>query len=212
VTVEIRSAAPATSDAIFDNVQSALHDLLRGAVTTPAMRPISNVVDVTNYVMLALGTRCTRSTSRRSRRHGESFVRRAQGRERRSRQRSTRRAAARAEDLMIADAERSVALAGDHGRGRGRPRSRDDTNEVCSRRELRADRRSSALRAAAPAATEGSNRWEKGVDPYLAERPPTSATQLLAETAGATWDGRRRRARGLPERPVIRFRPSARTR
>ena len=31
--------------------------------------------------------------------------------------------------------------------------------------------------------TEGSNRWEKGVDPYLAEPAADLATQLLAETA-----------------------------
>ena len=35
--------------------------------------------------------------------------------------------------------------------------------------------------------TEGSNRWEKGVDPYLAEPAANLATQLLADTAGAVW-------------------------
>ena len=56
--------------------------------------------------------------------------------------------------------------------------------------------------------TEGSNRWEKGVDPYLAGPAADLATALLLELAGAQLDGRRATCSGeLPERPVIRFRP-----
>src|SRR5207244_3720255 len=33
--------------------------------------------------------------------------------------------------------------------------------------------------------TEGSNRWEKGVDPYLAEQAAVLATELIVEVAGA---------------------------
>ena len=43
--------------------------------------------------------------------------------------------------------------------------------------------------------TEGSNRWEKGVDPYLAGPAADLATQLLLELAGARMGGRRRRQR-----------------
>jgi phenylalanyl-tRNA synthetase beta chain len=55
--------------------------------------------------------------------------------------------------------------------------------------------------------TEGSNRWEKGVDPYLAEQAAKLATQLLVETAGAEWIGHVDVKGDLPERPVISFRP-----
>src|SRR5438477_8556037 len=55
--------------------------------------------------------------------------------------------------------------------------------------------------------TEGSNRWEKGVDPYLAEPAAKLATQLLVETAGARWVGHVDVQGKLPERPVIRYRP-----
>jgi phenylalanyl-tRNA synthetase beta chain len=55
--------------------------------------------------------------------------------------------------------------------------------------------------------TEGSNRWEKGVDPYLAEQAAKLATQLLVETAGARWVGHSDVTGELPERPVIRYRP-----
>ena len=37
--------------------------------------------------------------------------------------------------------------------------------------------------------TDGSNRWEKGVDPYLAEPAACLATELLVSLAGARWTG-----------------------
>ena len=43
--------------------------------------------------------------------------------------------------------------------------------------------------------TEGSNRWEKGVDPYLAPHAADLATELILELTGARWTGRRRRPR-----------------
>ena len=55
--------------------------------------------------------------------------------------------------------------------------------------------------------TEGSNRWEKGVDPYLAEQAAVLATQLLVETAGARYVGHADVHARLPERPVVRLRP-----
>ena len=53
--------------------------------------------------------------------------------------------------------------------------------------------------------TEGSNRWEKGVDPYLAPQAASFATQLLVELADARWLGaqrRPRRAAAPPRRPA----------
>ena len=56
--------------------------------------------------------------------------------------------------------------------------------------------------------TEGSTRWEKGVDPYAAEQAAVYATQLLVELAGARWTGQVDVNDGLPERPGVRFSPS----
>jgi phenylalanyl-tRNA synthetase beta chain len=47
---------------------------LKARLLAAGMRPISNVVDVTNYVMLALGTRCTFDTQKAG---GPKVVRRA---------------------------------------------------------------------------------------------------------------------------------------
>ena len=55
--------------------------------------------------------------------------------------------------------------------------------------------------------TEGSNRWEKGVDPYLAEQAAVWATELIVELSGARWVGHTDARAELPERPVVRFRP-----
>jgi phenylalanyl-tRNA synthetase beta chain len=55
--------------------------------------------------------------------------------------------------------------------------------------------------------TEGSNRWEKGVDPYVAEPAANLATQLILELTGAEWVADADEHAGLPERPVVRFRP-----
>ena len=37
--------------------------------------------------------------------------------------------------------------------------------------------------------TEGSNRWEKGVDPHLAGPAANLATELIVELTGARWIG-----------------------
>jgi phenylalanyl-tRNA synthetase beta chain len=55
--------------------------------------------------------------------------------------------------------------------------------------------------------TEGSNRWEKGVDPYLAQPAAILATQLIVELAGARWVAHTDVQGELPPRPVVRYRP-----
>jgi phenylalanyl-tRNA synthetase beta chain len=55
--------------------------------------------------------------------------------------------------------------------------------------------------------TEGSNRWEKGVDPYLAGPAATLATRLLVELGGAVWTGDADVRGALPEPAVITLRP-----
>jgi len=55
--------------------------------------------------------------------------------------------------------------------------------------------------------TEGSNRWEKGVDPHLAGPAAELATQLILELTGAEWVGDADVNDGLPERPRVSYRP-----
>jgi phenylalanyl-tRNA synthetase beta chain len=176
---------------------------LKGRLVSAGMRPISNVVDVTNYVMHALGNPL----------HVFDFDTLAGGRI------VVRRARASEEftsldgmdrkldpsDLVIADAERAVAFAGIMG---GLDTEvRDETTNVLLEAAnfepvgILKTSEHHALR------TEGSNRWEKGVDPYLAEQAAVFATQLIVELAGAKWVGDTDVKGDLPERSVITFRP-----
>jgi phenylalanyl-tRNA synthetase beta chain len=56
--------------------------------------------------------------------------------------------------------------------------------------------------------TDGSNRWEKGVDPHLAAPAARLCTQLIVEHAGGRWTGEGVAQGELPERPVVRIRPA----
>jgi phenylalanyl-tRNA synthetase beta chain len=108
-------------------------------------------------------------------------------------------------DLMIADAERSVALAAIMGGeeteiGEG---TSDVLLEAANFEPHGIFRTSERLRLR----TEGSNRWEKGVDPHLAGQAATLATELLVELTGARWVAGADVHSGLPERPRIPYRP-----
>lgn len=95
----------------FANVEvAASPPWLRARISAAGMRPISNVVDVTNYVMLALGNPIhafDRSTLAQDR----IVVRRAAAGEKLRTLDGTARELVAA-DLVIADGERAVALAG----------------------------------------------------------------------------------------------------
>jgi phenylalanyl-tRNA synthetase beta chain len=176
---------------------------LKARITAAGMRPISNVVDVTNYVMHALGNPLHafdfdklgggRIVVRRARK-GEEFT---------SLDGNLRKLDP--EDLVIADAERAVAFAGIMG---GLDTEvREETTSVLLEAAnfeplgiLRSSERH-GLR------TEGSGRWEKGVDPYLAPQAAALATELIVDLAGARWTGDVDVKGDLSEPPVVQFRP-----
>ena len=176
---------------------------LKARLVAAGMRPISNVVDITNYAMLGLGNplHAFDQSKLRGRR---IVVRRARkGEQMRTLDDTLRELDER--DLVIADAERAVAIAGIMGSLESEVD--DQTTEVlleaANFEPLTIHRSSERLRLR----TEGSNRWEKGVDPYLAEQAAKLATQLLVELTGARWTGDVDKRRELPERPVVHLRP-----
>ena len=176
---------------------------LRARLLAAGMRPISNVVDVTNYVMLALGNPL-HAFDYSKLAGGKIVVRRARPGEKLRTLDGVEREL-EPYDLMIADAERSVALAGIMG-GEETEIGTDTTDillEAANFDAYTTFRTSERLRLR----TEGSNRWEKGVDPYLAEYAAKLATQLIVELAGAKWVGHADVHGDLPEPPVVRFRP-----
>ena len=167
------------------------------------MRAISNVVDVTNYVMLALGNPL-HAFDYETLRGGKIVVRSAYDGEKLRTLDGVERKL-EPDDLLIADAERAIALAGIMG-GEETEIGEQTTTvllEAANFEPFTIYRTSERLRLR----TEGSNRWEKGVDPHLAGPAAELATQLILELTGAEWVGDADVNDGLPERPRVSYRP-----
>ena len=153
---------------------------MRARLAAAGMRPISNVVDITNYVMIGLGnplhaydaTRIAGGvlTARMAREN--EVLTTLDGRERRL----------SADMLVIADADGPSGVAGIMG-GEHSEISGDTSTVVIEAANFE---RAGIMRTARTLAlrTEGSNRWEKGVDPYLADQAARWAAELMVE-AGA---------------------------
>jgi phenylalanyl-tRNA synthetase beta chain len=204
VEVEDLEGAPRYIGRLFRDVGIGPSPVwLKARLLAAGMRPISNVVDATNYAMLALGNPL-HAFDFATLRGGQIVVRRARPGEKLRTLDGIERDLT-PEDLMIADAERSVALAGIMG---GEETEIGDATtdvllEAANFEPFTIFRTSERLRLR----TEGSNRWEKGVDPYLAKPAATLATQLIVDLAGARWVGDTDIQGELPPRPVVRFRP-----
>jgi phenylalanyl-tRNA synthetase beta chain len=204
VTVEDLGGCPRYIGRLFRDVAiGPSPQWLRSRLYLAEMRSISNVVDVTNYVMHVYGSPL-HAFDRTKLAGARIVVRRARpGEELRTLDGTLRRL--EPSDLVIADAEGAVALAAIMG-GEDSEVG-DDTTEVLLEAAnfeplgiLKSSERL-ALR------TAGSNRWEKGVDPYLAEPAAKLASRLIVDLAGARLTGHVDVHDGLPERPVVRLRP-----
>jgi phenylalanyl-tRNA synthetase beta chain len=204
ITIEDFEACPRYIGRLFRNATIGPSPVwLKARLTAAGMRPISNVVDVTNYVMLGLGNPL-HAFDYAKLRGGKIIVRRAHDGERLRTLDGVDREL-EPYDLMIADGERSVALAGIMG-GEETEIGADTTEillEAANFEPYTTFRTAERLRLR----TEGSNRWEKGVDPYLAEQAAKLATQLIVEHAGASWAGHADVHAELPQPPVVRLRP-----
>jgi phenylalanyl-tRNA synthetase beta chain len=204
ITVEDFDGCPRYIGRLFRDVQvGPSPPWLRARLTAAGMRPISNVVDVTNYAMLALGNPL-HAFDFATLAGGRIVVRRAQPGERlRTLDGVDRELDPR--DLMIADAERAIAIAGIMG-GEETEVTEQTTEvllEAANFEPVSLLETSERLKLR----TEGSNRWEKGVDPYLAPQAATLATELIVELTGARWVGDTDAHADLPERPIVRLRP-----
>src|SRR5439155_5688715 len=110
------------------------------------------------------------------------------------------------EELVIADADRPVAVAGIMG-GEESEVSADTRAvllEAANFEQLGVLRSGERLHMR----SESQTRWEKGVAPELAEPAANHATELLIELAGARWTGHTDVKADFPERQVIRLRPA----
>ena len=204
VTVESPEACPRYIGRVLANVAVGPSPMwLRARLHAAGMRSISNVVDVTNYVMHVYGSPL-HAFDRSRLAGGRIAVRHARvGEDVQTLDGILRRVDER--DLLITDGEKPVALAAIMGGAESEVT--EETTEVLLEAAnfepigiLQTSERL-GLR------TEGSNRWEKGVDPYQAEAAAVLASRLIVDLAGAELAGSSDVHSGLPERPVIRLRP-----
>ena len=175
---------------------------MQDRLTRAGQRPINNVVDVTNYVMLEYGQPLhafnydTIGEARiivRPARDQEAFVTLDEADH-----------TLKPPMLVIADAHRSVALAGIMG-GLNTEMTDDTTTvllESANFDPINTRRTSQALRLR----SESSSRFDKGLQPELAEVALRRATQLVLQVAGGRACKGIRDAYPLPaERPSMRF-------
>jgi phenylalanyl-tRNA synthetase beta chain len=158
---------------------------LRSRLFLADMRSISNVVDVTNYVMHVFGSPL-HAFDRDRLANGRIVVRRARaGEELRTLDGTLRRLDH--DDLLITDGDRAVALAAIMG-GEDSEVTDETTDvllEAANFEPLGILRTSEKLALR----TAGSNRWEKGVDAHLAESAAVLASRLLVDLTGARMTG-----------------------
>jgi phenylalanyl-tRNA synthetase beta chain len=209
IRVEDFGGCPRYIGRAFRNVQvGPSPQWLRSRLHLAGMRSISNVVDVTNYVMHVWGSPL-HAFDRALLAGGRIVVRRAHAGETLRTLDGTLREL-RPSDLMITDGDRPVALAAIMG-GLESEVSETTTEVLLEAANfepigiLKTSERL-ALR------TEGSNKWEKGVDPYAAEPAAVLASRLLVDLTGAELLGSVDVNDGLPERPHVTLRPERTTR
>ena len=159
-------------------------DWMQRRLTLAGMRPINNVVDVTNYVMLEygqplhafdLGAVRRQHVIVRAARQGERLVA-LDGQEH----------VLQPPMLVIADPERSIGLAGVMGAANSEmsEATTDVLIESATFDPINTRRTSQALRLR----SEASVRFEKGLSPELAMRAVRRATALVLATAGGEAD------------------------
>jgi phenylalanyl-tRNA synthetase beta chain len=204
VTIDDPEGCPRYIGRVFRDVSvGPSPQWLRSRLHLAEMRSISNVVDVTNYVMHVWGNPL-HAFDRSKLAGGRIVVRRARpGEELRTLDGQLRELDER--DLMITDGETSVAIAAIMG-GADSEVSEETTEillEAANFEPIGILKTSERLGLR----TAGSNRWEKGVDPYLAEPAVVLASRLLVDLTGARLTGSSDVHGPLPQRPVVRLRP-----
>ena len=155
-------------------------DWLRKSLEDAGHRSINNVVDVTNYVMLECGQPLHAFDLDQVR--GGSIIVRPAAEGERFASLDGQEHALSPPMLMIADPERAIGLAGVMGGANSEmtESTRNVLLESATFNAINTRRTANALKLR----TDASLRFEKGLNPELAERALRRATRLILETAG----------------------------
>jgi phenylalanyl-tRNA synthetase beta chain len=205
VTIEAPDLCPRYAARIIRGVKVAESpEWLQARLRAAGLRPISNVVDVTNFVMLELG-QPLHAFDLATLLEGRIIVRRARPGERITTIDDTQ-VSLEPEMLVIADAKRPVAIAGVMG-GLETEVTADTTDLLLESAHFSpASVRRTAKRI--PLSTPASYRFERSVDPEGVVRAADRAAQLIAELSGGEVSRTLVDAYPRPIEPVaIGFRP-----
>ena len=166
VTIKNPEEAPRYSGLVIKNIKiGESPEWLKAAVTSIGMRPISNIVDITNYVMAEIGEPM-HAFDRKKLRGNEIIVRMAQKNEKMTTLDGQEHTLFES-DIVIADEGGAVALAGVMGGGNSE--IEDDTSEIVLEAanfnpiNIRKTAQRIGLR------TEAAARFEKSLSPLLTE-------------------------------------------
>ena len=158
---------------------------LQARLEASGSRPINNVVDITNYVMLEFG-QPLHAFDFDKLHGGRIVVRRARANEGITLIDGSEHAL-RTDDLVIADAEDAVAVAGVMGNAFSEVS--DDTGNVLLESATFNGPGIRRTAAVLKLRTEASTRFEKGLTPELALEASRRVTRLLVEICGGTAVG-----------------------
>lgn len=155
---------------------------LQERLLAAGMRPINNVVDITNFVMLELGQPLHAYDYDKVAEHTLIARRARDGETLRTLDEEERQFIS--EDLLIADGRGPVGVAGIMGGGDSEISESTTTIflEAANFNHISIRRTSARLRLR----TEASSRFDKGLPPVLAEVGLRRATRLIVELAGGT--------------------------
>lgn len=202
ITVEDPDLCPRYYGRVVKNVRMGESpDWMKRCLKAAGMRPISNIVDITNFVMLETG-QPMHAFDMRDIAGGEIIVRRAREGEAITTL-DGRDHTLTGDMLVIADGEKPSCLAGIMGGLNSE--IKEDTRDLFL--ECAKFRRDSVRRTARTLGmrTESSARFEKGVDIKNVEYAMERALQLIDELdCGDIVDGAIDRCAGLPEDRVLR--------
>ena len=185
IVIDDPQLCPRYVGAVADVQVGASPSWMQGRLQAAGIRPISNIVDVTNYVLLELGhpmhafdlARLTKAQIRVRRARAGETIRTLDGQTR----------TLTSDMLVIADAERPVAIAGVMGGAESEVSgaTRTIVLESAYFNPLSVRRTSKKLGLK----TEASMRFERGADPALAAAAMTRALALIEEIGAGKGRG-----------------------